>query len=162
MLDNYLNSLSDIPISDIKIDKIDIDVIKLLLLEKSNKAISSTMNLPISTVQRRIRKIVDQDIVISQNRLNHSRLGYRTGLFLIYLSFGNIQDIAQKVLGLYGIISVEIHIGDSDIIADYVYKDGNDLLDIVTQIKKMEGVERVIWSERVSKISANNDVTTKL
>jgi len=50
-----------------------------------------------------------------------------------------------------GVTSVEIHIGNSDILADFAYKESKDLFDVILKIKQMSGIERVIWSERISK-----------
>ena len=48
-----------------------------------------------------------------------------------------------------GIVSIEVHIGNSDILAGIVYKEGPGLLKVITRIKKMEGVERIEWSEMI-------------
>lgn len=99
------------------------------------------MNLPLSTVQRRTRKIVEQDILTSQNHLNHSKFGYKIGVLHTNLSNGNPKEIAQKVFELHGISSVEIHIGNADMIAEYIYKNGNELLDAIPKINKINGVK---------------------
>lgn len=66
----------------------------------------------------------------------------------VYLRDGIISEIAKKVFELDGITFVEIHIGNSDILGNIIYKDGKGLLNIISAIKKMQGVEQVVWSER--------------
>jgi len=44
---------------------------------------------------------------------------------------------------------VEIHIGNSDILGHVIYKEGKDLLDLISSIKRIEGVDRIVWSERI-------------
>ena len=39
--------------------------------------------------------------------------------------------------------------GNSDILANVVYKEGKELLDIIIAIKKLAEVERIVWSERI-------------
>ncbi|HET6590041.1 MAG TPA: hypothetical protein VFG45_07760 [Candidatus Nitrosocosmicus sp.] len=82
-------------------------------------------------------------------QINYVLLGFKTCLVHIYLSDGNINEIANKVYELDGITLIEIHIGNSDIIGHVIYKEGKDLLSIIAAIKKMNGVRRVVWSERI-------------
>jgi len=62
---------------------------------------------------------------------------------------GIISEIANKVFELDGITFVEIHIGNSHILGNVIYKDGKRLLNIISAIKKIQGVEQVVWSERI-------------
>jgi DNA-binding Lrp family transcriptional regulator len=105
-----------------------------------------------STVQRRTRKLLEKDIIRVRYELNHKRLGFRTGLLHVYLKDGNIQDIAHEISKVQGMQSTSIHIGNSDIVGLFVFKETQQLLDIITECKKIEGVERVVWSEEVMSI----------
>ena len=135
------------------IDETDLEIIKLLIGGDNNKEISFNLKIPLSTVQRRTKRILDRDFIVSNRSLNYTKLGYRVGLLHVYSSDGNVDDMAKKVLSLYGVTSVEIHIGNSDVLADFVYKDGMALFDTLSKIRKIQGVERVIWSERITKQS---------
>jgi DNA-binding Lrp family transcriptional regulator len=139
------------------IDKIDIDIIKLLIKGDSNKEISAKLNVPLSTIQRRSKKIMDKKLVIFTRFVNPVKFGYHIGLLHVYVSNGNINETAKKVLDLDGITSVEIHIGNSDILADFAYKDSMDLLDVIVKIKKLESIEKVIWSERIAKLDEKDE-----
>ncbi|MGN6346419.1 MAG: hypothetical protein ACTHJ7_08800 [Candidatus Nitrosocosmicus sp.] len=139
------------------IDKIDIQIIKQLIKGDNNKEISFKLKIPLSTVQRRAKKIVDNKLVIPSIRLNRDRFGYHSGLIHVYSLDGNIKETAKKVLQIDGISSVEIHIGNSDILADFAYKDSMNLFEVIIKIKKMEGIEKVIWSERISRIEEKED-----
>jgi hypothetical protein len=57
--------------------------------------------------------------------------------------------VAKRIDELEGVTSIEIHIGNSDILANVVYKDGKKLLSLVATIKNLEVVERIVWSEMV-------------
>ena len=48
----------------------------------------------------------------------------------------DIDETAKKVYEVDGITSFEIHIGNSDILANVVYKEGKELLNIIAAIKK--------------------------
>jgi hypothetical protein len=98
---------------------------------------------------RRVRTLLTKEIITPRIQLNYEKLGLKTGLLHIYLKSGDIDQIAKKVYEIDGITSFEIHIGNSDILANVVYKEGKKLLNIITTIKKIEGVERIVWSERI-------------
>jgi Lrp/AsnC family transcriptional regulator, regulator for asnA, asnC and gidA len=116
---------------------------------RNNKQISSQLSIPLSTIQRRVRTLLTKEIITPRVQLNYEKLGLKTGLLHIYLKSGDIDQIAKKVYEIDGITSFEIHIGNSDILANVVYKEGKKLLNIITTIKKIEGVERIVWSERI-------------
>lgn len=132
-----------------EIDKIDVQILDLLIQNHNNKNISKALKIPLSTIQRRVRKLIEKGFVMSKNLINFTRFGLKSGTIHIYLADGNFDAILSKVSKLKGVNSLEVHIGNSDIIAGVVYKEGRELLDIIASIKKMEGVERIVWSERI-------------
>lgn len=131
------------------IDKIDTQILELLVQNHNNKHISRTLKIPLSTIQRRVRKLVEKGFVTSKTLINFTKFGFKSGSVHIYLDDGNVDTILNNVSKLKGVTSLEVHIGNSDIIAGVVYKDGRDLLYLIANIKKMEGVERIVWSERI-------------
>jgi Lrp/AsnC family transcriptional regulator, regulator for asnA, asnC and gidA len=134
---------------DKKNDSIDIKIIELMVDGRNNKQISSQLSIPLSTIQRRVRTLLVSGIITPRVYLDYEKLGFKTGLLHIYLKDGEIDEIAKKVYEVDGITSFEIHIGNSDILANVVYKEGKELLNIIAAIKKLEGVERIVWSERI-------------
>lgn len=134
---------------DKKNDNIDIKIIELMVNGRNNKQISSQLSIPLSTIQRRVRILLTKEIITPRVQLNYEKLGLKTGLLHIYLKNGDIDQTAKKVYEIDGITSFEIHIGNSDILANVVYKEGKELLKMITTIKKIEAVERIVWSERI-------------
>ena len=132
-----------------EIDRIDAKVLDLLVQNHNNKHISKSLKIPLSTIQRRVRKLIEKGYVISKNHINFTKFGFKSGSVHIYLDDGNVNTILEKVSKLKGVTALEVHIGNSDIIAGVVYKEGRELLNIIGSIKKMEGVERIVWSERI-------------
>jgi Lrp/AsnC family transcriptional regulator for asnA, asnC and gidA len=109
-------------------------------------------------VQRRTRKIIEKEIVMQKIHLNYEKFGLRTGLIHIYLREGNIEEICRKVSEIEGITSIEIHIGNSDIIANLAFGESKNMLDAILKIKEMDGIDHVIWSERVLQYPVKNKV----
>jgi len=54
-----------------------------------------------------------------------------------------------------GVVSIGVHLGNSNIVTGVVYRDNNELLHITTDIKRCEGVERVVSSEVVYTVPSN-------
>jgi len=73
------------------IDEIDVKIIDLMILNKTNKQISSQLSLPLSTIQRRTRILLTSGLVKSQVQINYHKFGFKTGLLHIYLKNGNIE-----------------------------------------------------------------------
>lgn len=134
---------------DKHLDSNDVKILELLLNSKNNKQISKAIGIPLSTVQRRVRNLIANDLIKNKVELNYEKLGFKTGLLHIYLDDGDIHETLQKILSFDKIESVEIHIGNSDLLGSVVYRDSRDLLDLISKTKKLAGVEKIVWSERI-------------
>ena len=149
--------------SDKILDHNDVKILELLLSGRNNKQISQEIRIPLSTVQRRARNLIANNIIKNKVELNYEILGLKTGLLHIYLEDGDIHEILQKIMNFDKTESVEIHIGNSDLLGNVVYRDSKDLLDLISKTKKLEGVDRIVWSERIFQ-SAHKEISglTKL
>src|SRR5215211_2652230 len=137
----------------VNIDIIDKKIIELLIANHENSFISQKLEIPLSTIQRRTRKLFEKEIISTKIELNYEKLGYKRGLLHVYLKKGQLDRIGQIVVEKRGILSVSVHVGNSDLVALFVYRDSKDLIETMTNIKEIEGVERVLWSEEVYFIS---------
>src|SRR5215217_8024100 len=133
----------------VNIDIIDKKIIELLIANHDNSFISQKLEIPLSTIQRRTRKLFEKEIISTKIELNYEKLGYKRGLLHIYLKKGHFDSIGKIVVEKCGILSVSVHVGNSDLVALFVYRDSKDLIETMTNIKEIEGVERVLWSEEV-------------
>ena len=130
-------------------DNIDKKIIELLIANHDNSYISQKLDIPLSTIQRRTRKLFEKEIISTKVELNYEKLGYKRGLLHIYLKRGQLDKIEKIVVEKRGMLSVSVHVGNSDLVALFVYRDSKDLIETMTNIKEIEGVERVLWSEEV-------------
>ena len=131
------------------IDKIDQKLIDLLLKGYTNKKIAFEANSPLSTIQRRIRKIFENEYIYKKNELNHRKLGLRKGYLLISLKGDYSYQVAQKISSLKGITYVSLVTGNIDILCVCLFRDTNDLFKIIESIKAIERVDKVTWAEEV-------------
>jgi DNA-binding Lrp family transcriptional regulator len=137
----------------ISLDRVDFKIISLMIINHDNKEISQELNIPLSTIQRRVRNILLSGIVTMNIEPDFKRLGIKKGLIHVYLRNGNIKERAYDVAKLDGMLSVSVHIGNSDIVGEFVYEDSEHLVDTISAIKHMDGVERVVSSEVVYAVS---------
>ena len=133
----------------VNIDNIDKKIIELLIANHDNSSISQKLDIPLSTIQRRTRKLFEKEIISTKVELNYEKLGYKRGLLHIYLKKGQLDKIGKIVVEKCGILSVSVHVGNSNLVALFVYRDSKDLIETMTNIKEIEGVEGVLWSEEV-------------
>jgi predicted RND superfamily exporter protein len=138
-------------------DKTDYKVISLLVLGYDNKKISSTLKVPLSTIQRRTRIILLAGIVTLEYTPNFKMLDIKKGLLHTYLRDGKLRKTAEKISEMEGILSVTLHVGNSDIVSEFVYDNSEELVDILAAIKEIEGVDKVMWSEEIFKLPIHKE-----
>ena len=137
----------------IKLDNIDFRIVSLMVLGYDNKKISSTLKIPLSTIQRRVKRILEYKVVNIEYVPNFKILGIKTGLLHMYVRNSQIQNIAEKIAEFDGIFSCSIHVGNSDIVAEFIYSDNSEgLAKIIGAIKQIDGVEKALWSEEVFRL----------
>jgi len=130
-----------------QMDNTDFKIISLMVTCNENKKISSILKIPLSTIQRRTRRILLSELVKLEYQPNFKMLGINKGLLHTYLRNGQLRKTAEKISDMEGILSATIHVGNSDVVSEFVYENSEDLVDIIAAIKEIEGVERVLWSE---------------
>src|SRR5581483_144375 len=107
---------------------------------------------PLSTIQRRIRRIFENEYVIKRNEMNHRKLGLRKVYLMITLKSDFSGPIAQRISKIRGMTFVSLVTGGIDIFCICIVKDTNNLFKIIENIRTIERVDKVTWSEEVSTI----------
>ena len=100
-----------------------------LLLGSDSKSISSILHIALSTIQRRTRAIIFANIIKREYIPNCQILGISKVLLHIYISDDKLRETAEKISEMEGIISVSLHIGNSDILAEFVYVNADSIVD---------------------------------
>jgi DNA-binding Lrp family transcriptional regulator len=146
---NKINVITQSNNYNFEIDELDQKLLELLLKGHKHKEIAIKVKTPLSTIQRRIRKIFENQYVDKKNELNYSKLGLRKGFLQISLKGDGSNIVAQKISNITGITSVSQVIGDFDILCTCIFKDTDSLFKIIENIKTIERVNAVLWSEEV-------------
>jgi hypothetical protein len=94
-------------------------------------------------------------IVNIQIEPNFKRLGIKKRQLHVYLSDGDIASSALRVSNMDGILSTSVHIGNSDVVGEFVYEDNEKLVDTISNMEHMDGVPKVLWSEEVNSLPVN-------
>lgn len=94
-------------------------------------------------------------IVNIQIEPNFKRLGIKKRQLHVYLSDDDIASSALRVSNMDGILSTSVHIGNSDVVGEFVYEDNEKLVDTISNMEHMDGVPKVLWSEEVNSLPVN-------
>ena len=136
------------------IDEIDQKLVELLMKGYSNKKIALEAKSPLSTIQRRIRKIFGNEYVHKKTELNHKKLGLRKGHLIISLKGDHSNLVAQEISKIRGITYVSLVAGSIDILCTCLFRETSDLFKMIETIKTIENVDNVSWAEEVNNISS--------
>lgn len=139
----------------LRLDELDIELIDLLFSGTSSRKCAEILKKPVSTIQRRVRQLIQNGYLRPMFGLGYSELRLKRGFLHVYLKDGSTQNVMAKLLPRIGIHSVGIHLGNSDLVAHFVYHDSRDVLELIGWTKHLEGVSKVLWSEEVSSESTS-------
>jgi DNA-binding Lrp family transcriptional regulator len=140
------------------VDDLDQKLLELILKGYENKKIATEVKTPLSTIQRRIKKITENQYISRKNELNYKKLGLRKGFLQILLKGDQSGEVVKKLAEFEGITAISEVTGNFDILCICVFKDTDDLFRLLENIKTIERVHEVSWSEEVRSI----DIQEKL
>ena len=141
--------------SDVGISQIDRKILKILLTpngrDKSTKSISTKLGIPVTTIRRRRKRLEDKFLKMHYV-LDIEKFGWRRVDFFVSIRNGMVNAVAKKLMEFDDVTYVGKSIGEHtiDLRVETIVKDNSVLLDVLEQIKGMEGVKDVVWSEIVS------------
>jgi len=119
----------------------------------SSHELSQQLGIPLSTAQRR-RKRLESEYIIKHYSLDPMKFGYRKIDLLIYTEGGGTVDIGKELLRREEVVYAARTIGEHtiDLRVEVFVKDNGVLLILLEDVKAMQGVRDVIWSEVVETI----------
>ena len=141
-------------------DSIDINIIRELLAKADIKSvdIASKYKVPISTIQRRRKRLVDS-ILEKKYLIDITKRDLRTGIILANVKRGKAKEVAKMILERHksNAISSSTRINDqNNVITEIIYNTSSELYNILEQVKKIPYVSSATWSELVE-VVGNND-----
>ena len=149
---------------------IDRKILKILLVpdgDIQSNTIATELGIPISTIRRRRRRL-ENEFLKTYHILDIEKFGWRRVDFFISVKNGKVNTIANNLIGVDEVTYVGKSIGEHtiDLRVESIVKDNVRLLDLLEEIKGMDGVNDVVWSEIVSvmgrKISIPSSIIDKI
>jgi DNA-binding Lrp family transcriptional regulator len=141
-------------------------ILKVLLEPKrkvSNRELEQRLRLPRSTIQRR-RRYLEEKYLDHPYMLNVANLGFRRVDLMIFTGGGATTAIARDLLRRDEVVRVGRSIGEHtiDLRAEAIVKDNSELLGLLEDVKGMENVKDVVWSEIVEFIGTKSSVPSSI
>jgi hypothetical protein len=138
---------------------VDKKVLKALLDSSgrvSSLSLSRTLEIPLTTVQRRRKRLESEFLEVSYS-LRLDRLGWRRAELLISTQKGMTSAVGKELVGHNAIARVSKAIGEHtiDLHAESVFKNNKGLLSVIEWVKSLEGVKDVVWTEPVELVGKN-------
>jgi len=147
--DSTIRSISDI-------DRKMLDIFLSTNGRVSSLLISRTIGTPLTTVQRR-RKKLERDFLETSYHLRFEKFNLRRAQVLISVDKDSTPDIAKELLSFNEIIEIGRSIGmdNVDLHADVIFTDNSELLELIERIRAIKGVKATKWVEIVKNIGKN-------
>lgn len=143
-------------------DRINTQIAEELLKNHNIKSseVSVKLKVPLSTIQRRRSAIERSGLLQHKYEVDPKKFGLRSADLLVNVSKGDCEEITKKILNQYrkNILHVTIRIGSLkvNLVATVIYKDTDQVYEIMQYIRGMEYVESVEWSEIVKTVIKND------
>lgn len=121
-------------------------------------ALSKELEIPLSTIQRR-RKRLEDNLIERSYSLKAEVFGFRTATLFIATTDGKTLSVGKQVLEMdSAVTSVTRTLGENamDLKAEVVFKNNSDLLSLIELIKSRDGVRDVCWSESIELLGKNS------
>lgn len=144
-----------------KLSAIDKKILKALVSSAggiSSLALSRDLDIPLSTVQRR-RKRLEGHYLESSYSLKIDRFGWRAATLFVSTHNGRTNTIGKELLAWPSVLYIVRTIGENaaDLKADVIFRNNSELLDLIEKVKTIEGIKNVCWTESIQVIGKNND-----
>jgi DNA-binding Lrp family transcriptional regulator len=136
-------------------------LLKRLLESNGNPSsihLSRDLDIPLSTVQRR-RKRLEDECVNESYSIQYEKFGRKHITLIVSLGTGDSANIAKEILELEKITVVTRTLGDgADLKAEAVVETSEELAQICQTIKAMPGVQKLSWFETLELLAEKKDL----
>lgn|SRR5581483_6092744 len=134
------------------IDSLDIKIIKELIdnPDNSSSKMAKKLGIPLSTVQRRKSRL-ERSVLTRKYELNTHDLGWRNAEILMLIENGNVNSMAQELMEKFDkVVGTSTRINTTSNLAAYVvFRNSNELHELMEKLRAMPHVTNLEWSEIV-------------
>jgi len=148
----YIQGMLSIEV-EMKVDNKDRKIVAELILDsrQTTGKLSKKLNIPVTTVHNRIKKLVRMGVIINYTlNLDHNLLGRPIPAYIgVTINYNvldkkiNQTEIAKKIKKLDGVYEVYLMTGGSDILVKVLAIDIADLnLFVTDKLRNIEGIDK--------------------
>lgn len=145
----------------VALSAIDKKVLKTLLESKGNPSslqLSKELDIPISTVQRRRRRL-EEEFVNESYSLRYEKFDRRIVTFIISLGAGNKNAIADEILGLEKVIAVSQIFGDgADLKVEAILESNQEFMAVSEKIRSIPCIQKFSWFESIEVLGRKKEL----
>jgi DNA-binding Lrp family transcriptional regulator len=129
----------------------------------SSSYLSRKLGIPQTTIQRR-RTRLEKEVLKTIYTVDLEKFGWRRADLFISTRNGKTPAVARKLLSNDLVTYVGRSIGEHtiDLRAEIIIKDNAELLDILEEVKSIDGVSDAIWSEVVHVIGRKRSIPSQI
>jgi len=123
----------------------------------SSLKLSRDLDIPLSTVQRRRRRLEELFLEASYE-LKVEKFGWRKATLFLSTEKGLTSSVASDLLTWKGsILSVYRTMGSNeiDLEVQYVFRQNTELLNMIEKVRTINGVKNVTWNEAIEVVGVN-------
>ncbi len=153
-------------LSPIKLDDIDLEIIKALKRDGRTPFAQIAQRLGVSTgmIRQRYQRLVREGVLQVVAVTNPLLLGFSTMAMIgIKVEGARLQEVAEEIAGLEEVIYLVLTAGAYDLFAEVVFRDNAHLLDFLThRLRTIEGIretETFMYLKIVKEIYSWPDIT---
>jgi Lrp/AsnC family transcriptional regulator for asnA, asnC and gidA len=165
-MNNSLGNLDAGSASSIRLDDIDLAIIKTLKRDGRTPFAQIAQRLGVSTgmIRQRYQRLVKEGVLQVVAVTNPLLLGFSTMAMIgIKVEGAKLQEVAEKIAGLEEVIYLMLTAGAYDLFAEVVFRDNDHLLDFLTsRLRTIEGIretETFMYLKIVKEIYSWPDIT---
>jgi len=161
-----LSATTGVRIIKYALSAVDKKILKVLLNPDgtiSSSYLSKKLGVPQTTIQRR-RKRLEEEVVKILYTVDLEKFGWRRADVYISTKNGKTGYVAKKLLSNSLVTYVGRSIGEHtiDLRAEIIIKDNAQLLDLLEEVKSMDGVNDAIWSEVVQVVGRKRSIPSQI
>ncbi len=138
-------------------DEIDLKLLNLFLKDKNSRKIAEESKIPLSTVKRRTKNMLKEGLVNHKTEINYEKLGINKAFLFINAIKKEQSDIINNLLKIKQITSVSVTLYNFDLICIILFKTNKEFYQIISSVKKIPGVKKVLIAQEMSLIASDID-----
>ncbi|HEX6562106.1 MAG TPA: Lrp/AsnC family transcriptional regulator, partial [Nitrososphaera sp.] len=123
----------------------------------SSLQLSKDLNIPLSTIQRR-RKRLEEEFISESYSLRYEKFGKKHVTFIVSLGVGDTSEVAREILALEKVSALTRTFGDgADLKIEAILDSNQEFIETSEKIKSISGVQKISWFESIEVLGRKKD-----